>query len=79
MNPRLHPLLRASLLTIFLLSCEDPSLRQPPVLEASAPPPTAPAPPPPAATGTRETAIETFSGSTTTDIENRLKVEEPKP
>jgi hypothetical protein len=26
-----------------------------------------------------EAAVETFSGSTTTDIENRLKVEEAKP
>lgn len=26
-----------------------------------------------------ESAIETFSGSTTTDIDNQLKVEEPKP
>jgi hypothetical protein len=60
MNPRLHPLLRAGLLTIFLVSCEEPSLRQPPVLEA--PPPAAPAPaaspapppPPPAAAGSPE-------------------------
>lgn len=54
MNPRILHLLRASLPAILLISCEDPTMRQPPEIVASAPPQAvapaqeAPVSPPPA-------------------------------
>lgn len=60
MNPRLHAFLRTCLLTVPLVSCEDPTLRQTPAVDPAAPPrpvETVAATPPSAPRPPEETAL----------------------